>query len=114
MTSEFTNDTFKFAQTYRDSHSGIDYAKNRNYSSSIGRFLTLDRVSGVPALPLKYLAAGNTLHRYGRVGIASTNFAFAFLAHHAQVLSVSILTRGELGASPRQPGVILTRPSVDS
>jgi RHS repeat-associated protein len=36
------NDTYKFAQTYRDSDSGLDYARNRYYVSSIGRFLTAD------------------------------------------------------------------------
>ena len=33
---------FKFAQTYRDSDSGLDYAQNRYYASGIGRFLTTD------------------------------------------------------------------------
>jgi RHS repeat-associated protein len=37
------NDTYKFAQTYRDSDSGLDYAVARYYGSSIGRFLTADR-----------------------------------------------------------------------
>jgi RHS repeat-associated protein len=37
------NDTFKFAQTYRDSDSGLDYAVNRYYANGIGRFLTPDR-----------------------------------------------------------------------
>jgi len=37
------NDTFKFAQTYRDSDSGLDYAMNRFYASAVGRFLTVDR-----------------------------------------------------------------------
>jgi len=36
------NDTFKFAQTYRDSDSGLDYAWKRFYSSATGRFLTAD------------------------------------------------------------------------
>jgi RHS repeat-associated protein len=36
------NDTFKFAQTYRDSDSGLDYAEQRYYTSGIGRFLTVD------------------------------------------------------------------------
>src|ERR1039457_4654394 len=34
-----SNDTFKFAQLYRDSDSGLDYAVNRYYASSVGRFL---------------------------------------------------------------------------
>jgi RHS repeat-associated protein len=45
------NDTYKFAQTYRDSDSGLDYAVNRYYSSGLGRFITVDRdvaVSGRP------------------------------------------------------------------
>jgi RHS repeat-associated protein len=36
------NDTYKFAQTYRDSDSGLDYAQARYYASDIGRFLTVD------------------------------------------------------------------------
>jgi RHS repeat-associated protein len=47
------NDTYKFAQLYRDSDSGLDYAKNRYYVSNIGRFLTPDRlhISPTPAAP---------------------------------------------------------------
>jgi RHS repeat-associated protein len=37
------NDTYKYARTYRDSDSGLDYAKNRFYASAIGRFLTPDK-----------------------------------------------------------------------
>jgi RHS repeat-associated protein len=40
------NDTFKFAQLYRDSDSGLDYAVNRYYASGIGRFLTVDPSGG--------------------------------------------------------------------
>jgi RHS repeat-associated protein len=36
------NNAFKFASTYRDSNTGLDYAVNRYYSSSIGRFLSVD------------------------------------------------------------------------
>jgi len=36
------NDTYKFAQTYRDSDSGLDYAMSRFYGSSIGRFISPD------------------------------------------------------------------------
>jgi RHS repeat-associated protein len=36
------NDTYKFAQTYRDSDSGLDYANARYYANGIGRFLTPD------------------------------------------------------------------------
>jgi RHS repeat-associated protein len=36
------NDTYKFAQTYRDSDSGLDYANARFYASSMGRFLNVD------------------------------------------------------------------------
>ncbi len=36
------NDNYKFAQTYRDSDSGLDYAGSRYYASGIGRFLTGD------------------------------------------------------------------------
>src|SRR5580658_9997393 len=37
-----SNDTYKFAQTYRDSDSGLDYAMHRYYASGLGRFLTVD------------------------------------------------------------------------
>jgi RHS repeat-associated protein len=36
------NDTDKFATYFRDSSTGLDYALNRYYSSSMGRFLTPD------------------------------------------------------------------------
>jgi len=40
-----SNDTYKFAQTYRDSDSGLDYAGHRYYANSAGRFLTADPTS---------------------------------------------------------------------
>jgi len=47
-----TQDTFAFATYYRDQTSGLDYAKNRYYSNTIGRFLTPDpSKSGNPADP---------------------------------------------------------------
>ncbi len=46
------NDNYKFAQAYRDSDSGLDYATERYLSSGIGRFLTPDRVAaGDPTQP---------------------------------------------------------------
>jgi RHS repeat-associated protein len=36
------NDTYKYAQTYRDSDSGLDYAGARYYAGGVGRFLTPD------------------------------------------------------------------------
>jgi RHS repeat-associated protein len=42
ITNGTAKDTFKFAQTYRDSDSGLDYASQRFYASGIGRFLTGD------------------------------------------------------------------------
>ena len=38
-----SNDTYKYAQLYRDSDSGLDYATNRYYANGIGRFLSVDR-----------------------------------------------------------------------
>jgi len=35
-----SNNTYKFASTYRDSATGLDYAINRYYASGTGRFLT--------------------------------------------------------------------------
>ncbi|MGH2397284.1 MAG: RHS repeat-associated core domain-containing protein, partial [bacterium] len=40
------NDAQKFADTYRDSTTGLDYAINRYYSSGIGRFLRVDPYKG--------------------------------------------------------------------
>jgi RHS repeat-associated protein len=37
------NDRYKFAETFRDADTGLDYALNRYYASSIGRFLSTDR-----------------------------------------------------------------------
>jgi RHS repeat-associated protein len=45
------NDTYKFAQTYRDSDSGLDYANARFYVSGIGRFLTADPAGRLSARP---------------------------------------------------------------
>jgi RHS repeat-associated protein len=41
-----TNDTYKFAQLYRDGDTGLDYAMARYLSAGIGRFLTLDSYRG--------------------------------------------------------------------
>jgi RHS repeat-associated protein len=45
------NDRYKFAETFRDADSGLDYALNRYYASGIGRFLSPDpyKASGGPA-----------------------------------------------------------------
>src|SRR6266404_4600968 len=43
------NDTFKYAQLFRDSDSGLDYAEQRYYSSSIGRFVNVDPYTGSAA-----------------------------------------------------------------
>ena len=37
-----TNDQDKFATYYRDATTGLDYAKNRYYSNTLGRFLSAD------------------------------------------------------------------------
>jgi RHS repeat-associated protein len=37
------NDRYKFAETFRDADSGLDYALNRYYAAGIGRFLSVDR-----------------------------------------------------------------------
>src|SRR5204862_3146 len=37
-----SNDEYKFAQTLRDSDSGLDYAMTRYYANTLGRFLTAD------------------------------------------------------------------------
>jgi RHS repeat-associated protein len=41
-----SNNTYKFASTYRDSATGLDYAINRYYASGMGRFLTPDPYGG--------------------------------------------------------------------
>jgi len=50
--STASND-YKFASTYRDSTTGLDYAVNRYYASGTARFLTPDpyQASGGPAVP---------------------------------------------------------------
>jgi RHS repeat-associated protein len=57
------NDQVKFATYTRDSATGLDYADQRYYSSSLGRFVTPDpyRRSGRLAVPL-------SLNRYNYVG----------------------------------------------
>jgi RHS repeat-associated protein len=42
------NDRYKFAETYRDADSGLDYALNRYYAASIGRFLSVDSAQADP------------------------------------------------------------------
>jgi RHS repeat-associated protein len=42
---------YKFTGYERDSESGLDYASARHYSSSLGRFLSPDPVSGSPGNP---------------------------------------------------------------
>ena len=41
------NDTYKFATYFRDSTTTLDYAQNRYYASTQGRFTTADPSSGV-------------------------------------------------------------------
>jgi RHS repeat-associated protein len=56
------NDRYKFAETFRDADTGLDYALNRYYASGIGRFLSVDPVKGSarPGLPQSW-------NRYGYV-----------------------------------------------
>jgi RHS repeat-associated protein len=51
--SAMSNGTDRFAAYFRDDISGLDYARNRYYSSALGRFMTADpyRASGGPADP---------------------------------------------------------------
>ena len=44
------NDKDKFATYFRDSSTGLDYAMNRYYGSTMGRFLTPDPYGGSPTL----------------------------------------------------------------
>ena len=57
------NDQYKFAATYRDSATGLDYAINRYYASGTARFLTVDpaKRSAKPRRP-------GTWNRYAYVG----------------------------------------------
>jgi RHS repeat-associated protein len=41
-----TNDTYKFAQLYRDGDTGLDYAMNRHLYSTLGRFGAIDPFGG--------------------------------------------------------------------
>jgi RHS repeat-associated protein len=43
---------YKFASTYRDSATGLDYAVNRYYASGMGRFLAADLSGGSPMAPV--------------------------------------------------------------
>ena len=54
-----SNDQYKFASTYRDSATGLDYAINRYYASGTGRFLT-----GDPESSSMHLSAPISLNRY--------------------------------------------------
>jgi RHS repeat-associated protein len=58
-----SNDRLKFATYTRDSYTGLDYADQRHFASSYGRFMTPDPLngSGRPVSPL-------TWNRYSYVG----------------------------------------------
>jgi RHS repeat-associated protein len=45
-----TNDADKFATYYRDATTGLDYAKNRYYSNTLGRFLSADPVISIAVM----------------------------------------------------------------
>jgi RHS repeat-associated protein len=67
------NDTFKFAQTYRDSDSGLDYATHRYYASAVGRFLSPDpTASASTKLPQSWnqyaYAGGDPVNNYDPSG----------------------------------------------
>jgi RHS repeat-associated protein len=70
-----SNDTYKFAQTYRDSDSGLDYASARFYASGIGRFLNPDpsNGSGHPGDPKSWnryaYTRGDPVNRTDRSGL---------------------------------------------
>jgi RHS repeat-associated protein len=72
------NDTFKFAQTYRDADSGLDYAMNRYYASGIGRFLKADLKdqSAQPGRPQSWnsytYAEGDPINYYDPQGLDQT------------------------------------------
>ena len=63
------NNEYKFASTYRDSATGLDYAINRYYASGMGRFLSADpyQASGGPADPQSW-------NRYAYVQNDPANF----------------------------------------
>jgi RHS repeat-associated protein len=48
------NDRYKFAETFRDADSGLDYAMNRYYASGIGRFLSVDSAEADPMRPQSF------------------------------------------------------------
>ncbi len=56
------SDTYKFAELYRDSDTGLDYALARYGSSAIGRFLSVDSGKAYPTAPQswnRYAYSGN-------------------------------------------------------
>ena len=63
------NNRYKFAETFRDSDTGLDYAINRYLSSSIGRFLSGDsyKASAAPSDP-------QTWNRYAYVHNDPVNY----------------------------------------
>jgi RHS repeat-associated protein len=63
------NDRNKFATYFRDSSTGLDYALNRYYSSSMGRFLTPDPFGGSPSLERP-----NSWNRYAYVENDPVNY----------------------------------------
>jgi RHS repeat-associated protein len=64
------NDQYKFASTYRDSATGLDYALNRYYASGTARFLTPDPLGHGSAKPTSSISWN--LYIYSRNDPANT------------------------------------------
>src|SRR5207245_5825119 len=61
------NDKDKFATYYRDQTTGLDYAQNRYYANTLGRFTNPDSHAGFTAIP-------QSLNRYAYVQGDPVNF----------------------------------------
>jgi len=81
QTAGFT-DQDRFATYYRDGTSGLDYSRNRYYSSAQGRFMSADpyRASGGPADPGSWnryaYVQGDPVNFNDRSGLDATSVAF--------------------------------------
>jgi RHS repeat-associated protein len=71
------NDTYKFATYWRDSTTGLDYAQQRYYASTMGRFLTPDPIAAANATVLpenwnKYAyVSGDSVNKTDPLGLCS-------------------------------------------
>jgi RHS repeat-associated protein len=105
-----TNDTYKFATYWRDQTTGLDYADQRYYASTLGRFLTPDPYRATsasvnnPADPRSWnrcvYVLGDSVNYYDPTGRDAIEAGIAFITFMNSLSppSASITVYGTVGA----------------